>query len=201
MANEPMADFAHREPVAHHHRPGTDEAFPARQQPRPLDGPSRGIGPVEHPHCLAVLRRRFEDVEQGRDIGIDAAAEILQVDEYHVERVHRLTRRAPHLAIKAEHRHAIGRIGEVRGLHHIVLKVTANAMLRPEHRGDIQPGCDERVEAVRQVGSDRGGVREQRDALAFERFAKRRVGEQAVDAEVNSHAASGAPSVSAKQSG
>src|SRR3546814_18438627 len=48
---------------------------------------------------------------------------------------------------------------------------------------------------------DRGGVREQRDALAFERSQKRRVGEQAVDTEVNSHAASGAPSVSAKKSG
>src|SRR3546814_13668027 len=48
---------------------------------------------------------------------------------------------------------------------------------------------------------DRGGVREQRDALAFERSQKRRVGEQAVDTEVNSHDASGAPSVSAKQSG
>ena len=93
------------------------------------------------------------------------------------------------------------RIGEVWRLHHIVLQVAAHAMLRPEYRGDIEPRRDQRVEAVGQIRGDRSGVREQRDALAFERFAKRRVGEQAVDTEKDCHGLSGAPSVSAKQSG
>src|SRR3546814_17864302 len=74
-------------------------------------------------------------------------------------------------------------------------------MLRPEHRADIDPGGGERVEAVGQLGGDRGGMREQRDALAFERFAKRRVGEQAVDTEKRRHARQRAFSVRAKTSG
>src|SRR3546814_3042602 len=97
-----------------------------------------------------MLGRGFEHIEQGRDIGVDAAAEILEVDEHYVERLHRLPRWAAHLAIEAEHRHPIGWIGEVGRLHHIVLKVAAHAVLRPEYRGDVDPCGDERVEAVRQ---------------------------------------------------
>ena len=53
-------------------------------------------------------------------------------------------------------------------------------MLRPEHRGDIHPHGDKRVETVGQVGGDRGGMREQRDALARQRRAQREIGEQAI---------------------
>lgn len=74
-------------------------------------------------------------------------------------------------------------------------------MLRPEHRGDVDPRCDQRVEAVGEVGRDRGRVREQRDALARERSAQGWVSEEAVDTEQRGHAGGGASSVSAKQSG
>ena len=201
MADEPVPHLAHRQPVPHHHRPRADKAFPALAEPRALDRTPGRVGPVEHPYRLAMLGGGFEDVEQGRHIGVDAAAQILQVDEHHVEGVHRLPRRPPHLAIEAEHRHAVSRIGEVGRLHHIVLKVAAHAMLRPEHRGDVDPRRDEGVNAVGQVGGDRGGVREQRHALALERRPKRGGGEQAVDAEEGRHARPRASSVSAKQSG
>jgi hypothetical protein len=148
-----------------------------------------------------MLRRGLEDVEQGRHIGIDATPQILQVDQHDIERMHRLPRRPPHFAIEAEHRHAISRIGEVGRLHHIILQVAANTVLRPEHRGHVDPGRHQRIDAVRQVGRHRGGMREQRDALALEWFAKRRIGEQAVDAEEGRHARPRASSVSAKQSG
>ena len=74
-------------------------------------------------------------------------------------------------------------------------------MLRPEHRSNVDPGRDERIEAVRQVGGHRSGMREQRDALSLKRRAKRGVGEQAVDTEKGRHARPRASSVSAKQSG
>ena len=54
----------------------------------------RGVGPVEHPDRLAVLRRRLEHVAQRGDEGVDAAAEVLQVDQQDVERVHHLRRSA-----------------------------------------------------------------------------------------------------------
>ena len=105
-------------------------------------------------------------------------------------------------AVKAEDRDSQLRVDEVGRLDHVVLLVALDPVLGSE--GGAQPEVGQRgqrVEAVRQVGGDRGGMREQRDALSLQRGAKRGVGEQAVDAEGNSHAASGAPSVSAKQSG
>src|SRR3546814_20336967 len=74
---------------------------------------------------------------------------------------------------------------EVGRLHHIVLKVAAHAMLRPEYRGEIHPRGNQRVEAVRQVGGDGSGMGKQRDAPPFERFAQdrseeRRVGKECV---------------------
>ena len=56
-------------------------------------------------------------------------------------------------------------------------------MLRAEHGRDVEPGRDQRVEAMRQVLRDRGGMREERDALAFQRAAKLGLGEQPVDSE------------------
>ena len=116
VVDEPAAELAQRQAVAHRHRPGADEAFPARAQRQPLDRAAGRVGPVEHPHALAVLGRGLEHVEQGRDEGVDAAAEVLQVDQHDVERAHRLAGRAAHLAVEAEHRDAVDRIGEVRRL-------------------------------------------------------------------------------------
>ena len=59
-----MAELAERQAMAHRHRPRADEALPARPQRQTFDRPPGGVGPVEHPHALAVLRRGFEHVEQ-----------------------------------------------------------------------------------------------------------------------------------------
>ena len=61
----------------------------------------------------------------------------------------------------------------------------------------LMPGGDQRVERMGQVRGHRGRMREQRDALALQRRAQLRVGEQAIDAEF--HARSGAGRSSAKQ--
>ena len=84
-----------------------------------------------------MLGRGLEQVEQRRDEGVDAAAEVLQVEQEHVGRAHHLPGRTAHLAVKAEHRNAVGRIGLVRGLDHIVLLVALQPMLRAEGGGDV----------------------------------------------------------------
>ena len=106
VIDEPMAELAQRQAVAHRDRAGADEAFPAGPERQPLDRAAGGIGPVEHPHRLAVLGRGFEHVEQGRDEGVDAAAEVLEVDQHRVEARHHLAGRAADLAVEAEHRDA-----------------------------------------------------------------------------------------------
>ena len=85
------------------------------------------------------------------------------------------------------------------GLDHIVLLVAAQAVLRTERGGQVEAGGGERVEAVGQVAGHRRRMREQRDALAFERLAQFRVGEQPVDSEQSCAAAYG--SCATKQSG
>jgi hypothetical protein len=199
VIDEPAAELAERQAVAHRHRPGADEALPARAQRQPFDRAARGIGPVEHPDALAVLGRGFEHVEQRRDEGVDAAAEVLQVDQDRVERAHRLAGRAAHLAVEAEHRDAVDRIGEVVGLDHIVLLVAAQPMLRAEGGGEVHAGGGERVEAVGEVAGDGRGVREQARRACLRAAAQLRLGEQPVDSE-QGHAAVRAR-CAAKQSG
>ena len=133
----------------------------------PSIGRPAGLGRSSTQTYLPCCRRRFEHIEQRGDEGVDAAAEILQVDQHHVERVHRLPGRPPHLAVEAEHRDAVDRIGEIGRFDHIVLLVAAQAVLRPEGGGDVHARRDQRVEGVRQVRGHRSGMREQGDALAL----------------------------------
>ena len=72
-------------------------------------------------------------------------------------------------------------------------------MLRAEGGGEIDPGRDQRVERMGEVCGDRGGMRDQRDAPAFQRLAQGGVCQQAVNAEF--HVRSGGGSVTAKQAG
>ena len=171
MVDEPVAHLTQSQPVAHHHRPCADEAFLPRHQQRAFHRAPRRIGPVEHPHGLAVLRAFFEEVEQRGDEGVDAAAQILQVEQEHVRARHHLPGGAAHLAIEAEYGDIVGGIGLVRRLHHIILLVALQPVLRAECAGDIDPRCDQRIEAVLQIPGDRRRMGDQCDSLAFERPA------------------------------
>ena len=132
-----------------------------------------------------MLRGGFQHVAQRGDEGVDTAAEVLQVDEQDVEGIHHRGGRPPHFAIEAEDRNAELRVEEVRRFDHVVLLVALDSMLRAEGGAQLELGQGgQRVERMRQVGGDRGGVGEQGDALAGQRAAPGGVGEQAVDAEL-----------------
>ena len=179
--DEPARQFTHRQAVSHRQWAGADEAFPTRPQPQPLDWSSRRVGAVEDPYRLAVQRGGLEQVAQCRDEGVDAAAEILQIDEQHVAAGQHGWRRSAHRAVEAEHRDAVYRIEEVRRLDHVVLLVAAQSVLGAEGGAQLQIGEGRQgVDGVRQVGGDRRRVRDQGDAAAAQRPAQVRVGEQAV---------------------
>src|SRR3546814_17134889 len=79
---------------------------------------------------------------------------------------------------------AVGRIGMMRGFHHIVRVVAAQAVWRAESGGDVEGvASGQGVERMDEVCRDRGRMREQGDALAFQRGTKARVGEKAIDNE------------------
>ena len=153
--------------MPHRQRPGADETFPAGAQGQTFDGPANGVGPVQHPHRLAMFRGRLEHVAQGRDERVDAATEILQVDEDRVACVHHCIRRPAYVAVKTEDGNAVHRILEIRRFNHVVLLVPAQPMLRAESGADLYVAAGgERIERMRQVFCDGCRMGKQRDALA-----------------------------------
>ena len=78
------------------------------------------------------------------------------------------------------------RIVEVRRLDHVVLLVAAQAMLRTESGADLHvAACGQRIQRMRQIFRDRSRMREQRHALALERCAQSRFGDESIDTETS----------------
>src|SRR6185436_6154291 len=69
-ADEPAAELAERQPVAHRQRSRADEAFPLAAQAQPLDLAAGGIRAIEDPDALAVPRGFLENVAQRGDEGV-----------------------------------------------------------------------------------------------------------------------------------
>ncbi len=73
-------------------------------------------------------------------------------------------------------------IVEVRRLDHVVLLVAAQAVLRAEGGGQLHVARrGQRIERMREICRDRRGMRQQRDALAGQRLAQRRLRQQTID--------------------
>ncbi len=190
--DEPGPKLAERQTMAHRQGPRTNEALPARPQPQAFDRPADRIWPVEHPYCLALYRCSLEDVAQRRDERVNAATQVLQIDQHHVEAVRHRGGWPTHLAVQAEDRDAVQRILEIRRLDHVVLLVAAQPVLRSESGRDVELAAgEERVERMRQVDCDRGGMREQRYAFAGKRRAQGGLAEESIDAELHGRNALG----------
>ena len=133
-----------------------------------------------------MLRRRLQHVPQRGDEGVDAAAQVLQVDEQDVEGLHRCVGGFAHFAVEAEHRYAQDRVVEVRALDHVVLLVAAQPVLRAEGGGQLHVAeRGQRVQRVGQVCRHRGGMGQQGYAAAGERLAQFRLGEEPIDSELH----------------
>jgi hypothetical protein len=169
--------------MAHRHRPGADKALIAGPQRRALDRPASWIGPIQHPHLFAELGGLFEHIQERGDEGVDAATDILQIDQNDVKGRHHLPGRPAHLAIEAEHRHAMDGIGIIGRLDHIVLLVAAHAVLGAEggaHAHIAERG--DRIQRVGEIGSDRRRMGKQRHAPPGKGAAQGRVSEEAIKA-------------------
>ncbi len=130
-----------------------------------------------------MLRRRLEDIAQRSHEGIDAAAQVLEIDKQHVEAVHHLGRRPADLAVEAEYRDTVGRVGEIRGLDHVVLLVAAQAVLGPEGGCQLDAaGARQGVEAVGQLRGDRRRMGQQGDTPARQWRTQGRIREKTIDA-------------------
>jgi hypothetical protein len=172
--------------MTHRHRSRADKTLPAFAQRQPFDRPARRIGPIEHPDSLAMPCRGFENVPQRGDERVDSTAQILQVDEDHIECVHHRIGRLAHLAIEAEDRDAMHRIVEVQRLDHVVLLVAAQTMLRTEGCAELDVAASsQRIERVSQVFGDGGRMSEQCHALALERGTQSGLGAESVNSKLH----------------
>ena len=172
--------------MPHRHRPRPDEALTARAQRQALDRPADGIRAVEHPHRLVPLGGLLQDVPQRRHEGVDAATDVLQVDQQVIEAVHHAVRRSPYLTVKAEDGDPMHRVDEVARLHHVVLLVAAQPVLGSE--GGCQPNVTERrqgIQGMHEIARDGSRMGEQRHAPSGEGLAELRLLEQAIDTELH----------------
>src|SRR5918995_1718461 len=94
VAHEPVTELAERASMTHRYRAGADETLPAVAQQKSLDWPAGRIRTIEHPDRLLRLGGCLEHVAQRRHKGVHAAAEVLQIDQQHVEVLHHRGRRA-----------------------------------------------------------------------------------------------------------
>ena len=158
-----------------------DEGFVARLQRRTFDRDAADrIGAVADDDGDAGARGGAQAIGHGVDEGVDARADILDVDHEHVDQRQHLRGRLARLAVEREDRHVAARILRVRRLDHVVLQVRAEAVLRTEDRGErpVRRG-GEPIDDMAEVTVDRGGIGEHADAQAVQ--ARR--GEQPFGAE------------------
>ena len=145
-----------------------------------LATPPIGLGRSQTMTGMPGTRRGAQAIGHGVDEGVDARADVLEVDHQHVDQREHLLRRLARLAVQREDRHVAPRILAVRRLDHVVLQVGAEAVLRPENGGQRPVGrCGQAIDNVLEIAVDRGVIGEHADAQALQ--ARR--GEQPICAE------------------
>ena len=123
--------------MAHRDWKLADERFPSRLKTCAFDrGAADRIRPIADEDLHAVPGGGAHAVGHRIDIGVDARADVLQVDDEHVDPAQHVGGRLPRLAIQGIDRHAPPRVVAVRRFHHVVLHVGAETVLRAENRRD-----------------------------------------------------------------
>ena len=153
-------------PVPHRHAELADEdsRSPARASaPRPA--PADGIGPVGDDDRLAGPCHRPQAVGHRVDEGVDAGADVLQVDDQHVDEAQHLGGRLARLTVEREDRDVAPRVLVVRRLDHVVLQVRPIPVLRPEDGRERVVGRDAQpLGDMAEVVVDRGRIGDDADA-------------------------------------
>ena len=126
-----------------------------------------GIGTVEDDHGDVAAARLLQDVEQRRQVGVVAHADVLDVEDEHADAVEHVARRPSRRAVEAPDRPAGGRIAAVR---HVRVDVATDAVLGREDRGEAHPGrIREEIDRSAALGVDARLVRDEPDGVALER--------------------------------
>ena len=180
---EHRREFADRHAVAERDRMAADEraATLVHQRTGDRDTVDR-IWPVEHHEGLFMLGRRLHRLEHGRDIGIEAAADVLNVEHERIDLGEHLRRGSLRLAVEALHGNARLLVLAVR--HVGLVKGAAGPVLRPEDRDELHVvGFGKQARRAAPPAVAAGVVGDHRHPLAGERTEA--VADEHVDAGEN----------------
>ena len=167
LVEEPR-QLAHRHAVAHRDGVLPDERLEASRQERAFHCEATDrIRPIAHDDRHAVLAARDEAVGHGVDEGVDARADVLQIDDQGVEPREHLGGGLPRFAVERVDRHAPRVVVPVRRLDHVVLQVGPEAVLRPEDGAERHAvGRAHTIDDVPELVIDRGGIGDDTHAQA-----------------------------------
>ena len=145
---------------------------PVERRPFDLEAVDR-IGTIEHDHRDLALGRLLHHVRHRRHVGVEARADVLQVDDERVEPVEHGGGRPPRIAVERVD-------GQTRSFRpsrtgHVRVEHAADAVLRAEQRDQRHVlRAVQQIDRRRAVARAAGVIGEQSDALAAQRARTRR---------------------------
>ena len=158
-------------PVAHRNRIQADERFEPGHEHRPFDrAPPIGFGRSQTITLMPWLLRRLQAVGHGVDVGVDARADVLQIDDQDVEVPQHLRRRLARLAVERIDRHA-PHARRARARVSIMLSCTSdrNPCCGPKMAASLAVGrAAQPIGDVPELAVDRRRIADDADAAAVE---------------------------------
>jgi hypothetical protein len=144
------------------HQPaGADEGEQRRVEQIALQRAADRVRPVEHDDLLAEPGGFLEAVAQRRDEGVDAAADVLEVDQERIDVGEHRGGRPARVGVERVHGDAERRVAPVRRLDHVVLLLAEDAVLRREERREAPAAFRDEIAGVTEPAVDGGLVAEQ----------------------------------------
>ena len=159
-------ELADGQAVAQGYRKLSHERLVAGPQHRAFDGVAAdGVGPVADDHRDPAGRAGLQAFGHRVDVGVDAGADVLQVDDEQIDIGKHRRRGRAGLPVQGVHRHLEPRMPRVVRLDHVVLHVRAEPVLRAEEGGQPDLGRRRRdLDDMAAAGVERGGIRDEADA-------------------------------------
>ena len=121
--------------MTHRNRIHADERLEPGPEHHPFNCDTADwIRPIAHDDFDAMSPRRLEAVRHRVDVGVDADADVLEIDDQDVDPAQHLCRWFARFAVERIHRHAPDVVARMPRLDHVVLDVRPEAVLRAEQR-------------------------------------------------------------------
>ena len=139
LAVQVARELADRHPVSHGERVEADEGRERRIAHVALDDDAtERVWPIEHDDPHAHARAHAHGEGHRPVVGVVARADVLQVDDEHVESAEHRDGRFASLAVEAPHRQSGRRVARA-GHQRVILRGAPQSVLRRQERRELYP--------------------------------------------------------------